>query len=210
MMLRSTLMVALIVAGYVEAFAEPVVPSASATDAKATAGDMRTYKLAPGDRITVTVFGQREFSGDFLIDGLGNIHLPLMGTVPVGQVTIEACEERLAERLAQGFLNNPRVSVRVSEFRPVHVLGDVRTPGAYPFRFGLSALSAIALAGGVGVSDVRPGTAMAELLAGEERVKVLEATRQSLLVREASMDAERNGGATFEVLADGYGGSWWY
>jgi polysaccharide biosynthesis/export protein len=198
--LRSTLIVALIVvAGSVEAFAEPGVPSASATGTQATAGDMRTYKLATGDRITVTVFGQPELSGEFLIDGLGNIHLPLIGTVPVGQVTVEACQERLTEQLARGFLNNPRVSVHVSEFRPVHILGDVRTPGAYPFRFGLSALSAIALAGGVGLSDVRPSTAMAELLAGEERVKVLEATRQTLLVRTARMDAELTGRMTFDA-----------
>jgi polysaccharide biosynthesis/export protein len=200
MMLRSTIIVALIVvAGCVEAFAEPVPPSARGTDAKATAGDMRSYELAPGDRITVTVFGQPELSGDFVIDGLGNVHLPLIGSVPVGQATVEACQKRLTEILGQGFLNNPRVSVRVAEFRAVHVLGDVRAPGAYPFRFGLSALSAIALAGGVGVSDVRPSTAMAEMLAGEERVKVLEATRQSLLVRMARMDAERAGTSTFDV-----------
>src|SRR5262245_56784985 len=115
MMLRSTLIVALTVVAGSVAFVGPVVPSASATDAKATAGDMRTYKLAPGDRITVTVFGQPELSGDFLVDGLGNIHLPLMGTVAVGQIAVGACEERLTGRLAQGILNNPRVSVRVSE-----------------------------------------------------------------------------------------------
>jgi polysaccharide export outer membrane protein len=204
-MLRSTLIVALmVVAGPVGAFAEQAASSASTAGANVTAGDMRTYKLAPGDRITVMVFGQPELSGDFLIDGMGNIHLPLMGTVSVGQATVTACEERLTERLAQGFLNNPRVSVRVTEFRPVHVLGDVRTPGAYPFRFGLSALGAIALAGGAGVSDIRPSTALAELLAVEERVNILEATHQSLLVRMARMDAERTGRTSFDVPQVGY------
>jgi polysaccharide export outer membrane protein len=162
-------------------------------------GDMGAYKLAPGDRITVTVFNQRDLSGDFLIDGGGNIHLPLIGAVPVGQTTIDACQRRLTERLADGLLNNPRVSVRVSEFRPILVHGVVRVPGSYPFRFGLSAIGAIALAGGAGMSDVRQGVAMGELLASEERLKVLDTTRLSLSVRLARMEAERLGKNTFEV-----------
>ena len=177
--------------------------SAGATDAKSSMSDIRTYKLAPGDRITVTVFGQPDLSGDFLIDGAGNIQMPLIGAVAVGQNTMDACQQRLAERLGDGLLNNPRVSVRVSEFRPIHVLGDVRVPGSYPFRFGLSALGAIALAGGVGLSDVRQSVVMAELLAGEERVKVLDAMRLGLTVRLARVEAERLGKKTFEVRETG-------
>jgi polysaccharide export outer membrane protein len=79
----------------------------------------------------------------------------------------------------------------------------VRVPGSYPFRFGLSALGAIALAGGVGLSDVRQSVAMAELLAGEERVKVLDTTRLSLSIRLARMEAERIGKDTFEVRGTG-------
>jgi polysaccharide biosynthesis/export protein len=180
-----------------------IASSGGATDATAPASDMRTYKFAPGDRITVTVFGQPDLSGDFLIDGAGNIQMPLIGAVAVGQITMDACQQRLAERLADGLLNNPRVSVRVSEFRPIHVLGDVRVPGSYPFRFGLSALGAIALAGGVGLSDVRQSVIMADLLAGEERVKVLNAMRLSLTVRLARMEAERLGKNTFEVREAG-------
>ena len=176
-----------------------VVSAASASEAGVAMGDMGAYKLAPGDRITVTVFNQPDLSGDFLIDGVGNVHLPLIGALAVGETTIEACQRRLTERLADGLLNNPRVSVRVSEFRPILVLGDVRVPGSYPFRFGLSALGAIALAGGAGMSEVRQSVAMAELLAGEERLKVLDTTRLSLSVRLARMEAERLGKSTFEV-----------
>src|SRR5262245_8341155 len=176
-----------------------IVSKAGATEAVGPVGDMRAYKLAPGDRITVTVFGQPDLSGDFRIDGAGNIQMPLIGAVTVGQGTMRPCDRSLPDRLADGVLNNPRVSVRVSEFRPIHVLGDVRVPGSYPFRFGLTALGAIALAGGVGLSDVRQSVVMAELLAGEERVKVLDAMRLSLTVRLARMEAERLGKNTFEV-----------
>jgi protein involved in polysaccharide export with SLBB domain len=85
-----------------------IVSAASATDAGTPIGDMRSYRLASGDRVTVTVFGQPDLSGDFLIDGAGNIHLPLIGAVLVSQTTIDVCQQRLTERLADGLLNNPR------------------------------------------------------------------------------------------------------
>ena len=44
-------------------------------------GDARGYTLASGDRVTVTVFGQTELSGDFLIEGAGEIQMPLLGAV---------------------------------------------------------------------------------------------------------------------------------
>ena len=175
-----------------------IVLLAGAVEAKGP-GDSRGYTLAPGDRITVTVFGQADLSGDFLIDGAGEIQMPLLGAVHVGQSTIEECRQRLTERLAAGFIKNPNVSVRVHEFRPIFVLGDVRTPGSYPFRFGLSGMSAIALAGGVGLPDLRPGTALADLAVAEERVKVLVRTQLGLLVRLARVEAERMEKTSFEV-----------
>ena len=166
---------------------------------QAASGDMRSHKLAPGDRIMVTVFGQAELSGDFPIDGAGNIQMPLVGAIPVGWTTIEECQQRLMARLADGFLRNPGVTVRIIEFRPIYVLGDVRAPGSYPFRFGLSGLSAIALAGGVGSAEVRQSTAIADLLAAEERVRVMDGTRQGLIVHLARLEAERNGKSVFEI-----------
>lgn len=153
-------------------------------------GDMSTYKLAPGDRILIHVFGQAELSGDFLIDGVGNIQMPLVGAVPISGTTIEESRRRLIERLADGFLKKPEVSVRITELRPIYVLGSVRAPGSYPFRFGLSALNAVVMAGGFGSEE---NAAKADLLAAEERVKVLEGARQNLMFRLDYIDAERTG-----------------
>src|SRR5260370_41343095 len=53
-------------------------------------GDSRAYQLEPGDRITVTVFGQAELSGDILVDGAGNSLLPFIGPIEVkGLPTLE-------------------------------------------------------------------------------------------------------------------------
>src|SRR6266550_8432494 len=80
-------------------------------------GDSRAYQLEPGDRITVTVFGQAELSGDILVDGAGNILLPFIGPIEVKGLTVDECQERIHDQLANGILKQPSVSVRISELR---------------------------------------------------------------------------------------------
>ena len=182
------------------AIAATLIPATAAETSAETSppASVRGYKLASGDRITVTVHGQPELSGDFLIDGSGEIHVPLLDAVKVDQSTIDEARQKLMERLATGLLKKPSVSIRVSEFRPIYVLGDVRAPGSYRFHFGLSGLSAVALAGGIGRPDLNPGGAVAELVNAEERVAVLKRNRLGLLVRRARLEAERKGQETFD------------
>lgn len=145
----------------------------------------------------ITVFGQPELSGDFLVDGVGNIQMPIVGAIAVAKSTIDACRRSIEARLADGVLRKPGVSVRVGELRPIFVLGDVRAAGSYPFRFGLSPLSALALAGGVGSGEIR--SSETEVAGAEERVATLIATRQALQVRRARLQAEQAGSRSFEI-----------
>jgi polysaccharide export outer membrane protein len=41
------------------------------------------YRLAPGDRLTIVVFDEPQLSGDFFVDGGGEVLLPLAGSVRV-------------------------------------------------------------------------------------------------------------------------------
>jgi polysaccharide export outer membrane protein len=148
------------------------------------------YRLAPGDSVTVTVFGQPDLSVDLTLDVGGNIHLPLGGAVQLNAATLDECAHRISTTLADGYLKHPEVSVRLKEARPVYVLGDVQTPGTYPFRFGLSALGAVAMAGGFGTLERRGSAAVADLLTAEERLKMLASLRQSLLIRLSRLNAE--------------------
>jgi polysaccharide biosynthesis/export protein len=160
----------------------------------------RAYGLAPGDRITVTIFGQPELSGDVVIDGGGTITIPLATPIEVKGLTATECQKRIAEQLvADGILRTPAVSVRISELRPLYVLGDVRLPGAYPFRYGATTQSAIALAGGYGLGEVPRHTATAEYLQAEEHVRQLTLQNRTLLIRRARLEAERDGKDTFSL-----------
>jgi polysaccharide biosynthesis/export protein len=102
-------------------------------------GDIGDYGLAPGDRITVTVLGQTELSGDVLVDGAGNIRLPILGAVPVMGLTIVKAETLIRERLADGILVRPMINVRIGELRPCIFLATSGPPG--PIRFDTAAAS---------------------------------------------------------------------
>jgi polysaccharide export outer membrane protein len=156
-----------------------------------------TYKLAPGDRISVVVFGQTELSGDMLIDVTGSIRLPFVGPIEVANLTLSECHKRIVDRLADGILNRPSVNVQISELRPIFVLGDVRTAGAHPFKFGMSVKAAVAVAGGFGVTAPVQGAAVAELLTSEERLRQLTLQRAILTIRKTRLEAQRDGAAAF-------------
>ena len=167
--------------------------------------DGHIYRLAPGDRITVTVFGQPELSGDVLIDDAGAITIPLTDPIEVKDLTLLECQKRIGDRLADGILRKPSVSVRIAELRPLYVLGDVRLPGAYPFRYGSTVQSAVALAGGFGPGELLRNTAVSEFMLAEERVRQLTLQKRTLLVRKARLEAQRDGQDSFSppALANG-------
>jgi protein involved in polysaccharide export with SLBB domain len=76
------------------------------------------------------------------------VSLPLAGTIEAAGLTKPELEQALTTKLKSEYLRNPRVTVEVVSFRPFYVLGEVKTPGEYPYRSGLNVLSAIAIAGG--------------------------------------------------------------
>lgn len=160
----------------------------------ASAQESGVTRLMAGDRVNVTVFGQTNLSGSFQIDGEGSIELPLIGAVQIRQLTPKEAEKKIEDRLADGYLNRPVVSISVGEVRPIYVLGDVRSPAAYAFRPGSSVLSAIAQAGGYGAEV---GGTLSDFLVADERVRVLEGTRQTLLIRMVRLEAQRDEQTSF-------------
>ena len=118
------------------------------TGAVASATDNYEYRLGPGDRISIKVFGQADVSGEFEIDGQGQVAMPLVGQVPAANKTIPQFRETVVKILDEKFLVDPKVSIEVTNYRPFYVLGQVNNSGSYPYRNGLNMRMAIALAGG--------------------------------------------------------------
>lgn len=126
--------------------------SGSIDYAKGTLGDVSSnllqLKLAAGDKIRVTVFGEDKISGDYDIDTAGYVSLPLAGSVMAAGLSKPELERELARQLSGDYLKSPKVTVSVINFRPFFILGEVEKPGEYQYRSGMNVLSAMAMAGG--------------------------------------------------------------
>ena len=108
-----------------------------------------SYSLGSGDQLRVVVFRQPDLSGEFSLDREGYLALPLVGEIAAGGLTTRQLEAEIESRLKDGgFLVSPQVGVQLATYRSFYVLGEVGTPGSYEYRNGLTAITAIALAGG--------------------------------------------------------------
>jgi polysaccharide export outer membrane protein len=106
------------------------------------------YRLGANDVIKVQVFGEEALSTETKVSGDGKIALPLLGVLEIQGLTVKQTEELITNRLADGYLKHPRVSVYITRYRNFFVSGEVKSPGGYAYEEGLTVLKAVTLAGG--------------------------------------------------------------
>lgn len=120
----------------------------SALQEMALSASDTSYALGAGDKLRITVYGEEKLTGEYLVDGSGAIAFPLIGAVQAKGLTAPTLADRLTTALSKGYLDNPSVAIDVLNFRPYYILGEVNTPGEYPFVDGLTVFSAVAKAEG--------------------------------------------------------------
>ncbi len=113
------------------------------------------YTLAAGDKLRIIVFGQDNLSNIYAVDGAGRVAMPLIGTVPVGGTTTLQAARAIEQKLANGFVREPHVTVEVDAYRPFYILGEVTTSGQYPYVNGMTVETAVAIAAGFGPRAAR-------------------------------------------------------
>lgn len=106
------------------------------------------YRLDSGDKLRVVVYGQDKLNTSYTIDQAGNLSMPLIGDVAARGMTTQELESAIEVSLSRGFLRDPDVSVEVEQYRPFFIMGEVRNAGQYPYVSGLTAQTAVAIAGG--------------------------------------------------------------
>ncbi|HEY0148200.1 MAG TPA: polysaccharide biosynthesis/export family protein [Allosphingosinicella sp.] len=123
-------------------FVAPDAPSTTALDLD--------YRIAPLDKLKVTVFQVPDLSGEFDVDLTGNIGLPLIGNVRAVDLTTDQLDARITQALGAKYLQNPDVSVGISKStsRVVTVDGSVRQPGQFAVAGPTSLMQVIAMARG--------------------------------------------------------------
>jgi polysaccharide export outer membrane protein len=126
-----------------EGFGQPDLPSIATL-----ASD---YRIAPNDKIVVSVFQAEKLSGEYKVDLTGHIAMPLVGNVLAAQKTPLELQSHLAQLLEQKLLKNPDVTVGIAEAggSMVTIDGSVKGPGMFPVFGKTSLIQAIAMAKGL-------------------------------------------------------------
>lgn len=106
------------------------------------------YVLAPGDAISVQVFGEPELSSEISVGESGRIAFPLIGDLKVAGLKTRQVEKLITDRLKKGFLVDPKVNVTMRSYRSIFINGQVKSPGSFPYEPGLTVRKAISKAGG--------------------------------------------------------------
>ncbi len=111
--------------------------------------DPTVYRLGVADQLRIVTYGDEQLTRDFRVNESGGVAIPLIGTIQASGLTTTELADRIAEALkSKQILRNPSISVEVTSFRPISVLGEVVKPGLLPYQPGMTMLTAVAAAGG--------------------------------------------------------------
>lgn len=110
--------------------------------------DQVEYRIGAGDVIALNVFREETLSGDFQVSEAGVISMPLVGDIQAAGKTIPQFRADLTELLGSEFVRDPNVTVSVTNYRPVYVLGEVQSPGEFEYTENMTVFALVAKAGG--------------------------------------------------------------
>jgi polysaccharide export outer membrane protein len=109
------------------------------------------YILGGGDLLKITVYQNDDLTTETRVSGNGMISVPLIGKMKVAGETPGDVEQQIVQKLSQGYIIDPHVTVFVEEYKSkrVTILGEVAKPGVYELTANASILEIISKAGGL-------------------------------------------------------------
>ena len=145
------------------------------------AANAAQYRLGSGDVISISVHGEPDLSFEEVrLTDAGTFTFPFIGEVDANGKTAGEVRNLLVEKLQDGYLRDPRVSVSIANYREFYIAGEVKLPGGYPYQPGLTLDRAIALAGGL---TERASTNRMTIVRNSEGSRKAEKANMDTLVR---------------------------
>jgi len=117
------------------------------------------YKVGIGDVLDASILQPEKLTTTLTVSPDGMISFPYIGNVEVKNMTLSQIQKNIEEKLADGYMKYPLVSVSLKESRSrrFFVYGDVIRPGGYPLEDGITVLKAISVAGCFSKGNPGPG-----------------------------------------------------
>ncbi len=113
--------------------------------------DQSKLPLGPEDKINLTIFyGSHSINATYALDSSGEIAVQFIGNVHAGGKTLGELQDEIRKRLADGYLNEPIVSLNLLELNSLtlSVSGMVGKNGDIKYAPGLMITDVIAQSGG--------------------------------------------------------------
>jgi polysaccharide export outer membrane protein len=131
------------------------------------------YRIGPGDKVSIKVFGADELSGEHLVGPDGRIGVPFTGAIALRGATRNEAAAKLLEAFQPRYRNELSISVDVDQYanHKIYVFGRVSKSGQTELDGPRTLLSALANAGGInrGQEDEEPPF-RCSIIRGNDRV----------------------------------------
>ncbi len=110
-----------------------------------------TYHIGNGDVLDVAVWQTPDLTKTVTVNSKGFITYPYLGDLKVSGITPQQLEQTLKQKLAQGYVKDPQVSVNVKEYnsKKILVFGEVVQPGLFKLKGKIPLLEMLFMVGGV-------------------------------------------------------------
>lgn len=109
------------------------------------------YEIGLLDELSIVVFREPDLSAEtIVVDAVGNINLPIVGSLPALGKTVDQLEQIIEEKLNERYLRNAQVSVSVKKpsSYTFTIDGEVKRPGTYAIPGQVTLLQAVAIGEG--------------------------------------------------------------
>lgn len=140
--------------------------------------------LRSGDQVMIRLSGvpsedTAQVSGNYSVDGSGNINLPYIGKIHVAGLKQADVQNSIESAYkAKGIYSSPIITVSVQFDRLVDIEGDVRSPQRVRYTPDLTLLGAISAAGGF--NDYADQTKVSILRSGSRTFVNVKKVRQNM------------------------------
>jgi polysaccharide biosynthesis/export protein len=108
------------------------------------------YRIQPGDSLALDFYMNSEFNDTVTVNPDGKVTLRMVGPVQAAGLTTDQLAVSI-DKAYSSELRNPGAVVHLHNLpnRQIYVEGEVTKPGSFPLQPGMTAVQALALAGGV-------------------------------------------------------------
>ncbi|MCC2614236.1 polysaccharide biosynthesis/export family protein [Neorhizobium petrolearium] len=168
-----------------------------------SASEISAYKVAIGDVLMISVYGDNGLTGLFPVSVEGTIGYPILGNIEVVDKTVDQIGTQIGQDLAK-HLANLSVAVAVKEYAPIFIVGDVQKPGKYEYRPGMTVLELFALGGGLREPTARTDMSGVQLISAQQEYEDMSLQLLSQDVKRVRLEAELNN-AEFEYKTNEIG-----